>query len=217
MLVRRWVAPVLWGLVLLGGPAIAQVPSPDPAAQRLPSRVAAVTITTNGARSDGVNGDETAAYCAAFRLRPRDVLDYFAVARPVDTRAYQHDLEMSRCQAAGGIRLRNGERGHWLIDQERRGLVVLEDGRAIYLYCPRCTAKVYEPVRSGSRQPARTATVIDGADVALTACDKAAANLRPPSHRIDPGSSGTSTGRHRRSRPRPRSIRNPPGHGPWKC
>jgi len=105
-----------------------------------------LTITTNGARSDDVSGDETAASCAEFRLRPRDVWAYFAATLPVDARAYHHDLEMSRCRAGGAIRLRNGERGQWSIDRERRGLVMLEDGRPFYLYCPRCTAKVYEPV-----------------------------------------------------------------------
>jgi hypothetical protein len=140
----RRMALVLWGLTWLGGPATAQVP--DPSANRLPGRVAAATITTNGARGDGVSGDETVASCAAFRLRPRDVWHYFAVARIVDARAYHHDLEMSRCHAEGVVRFRNGERGQWSIDRERRCLVVLQDGQPIYLYCPRCTAKVFEPV-----------------------------------------------------------------------
>ena len=123
----------------------------DPSVTRLPGRVAAADITTNGARGDGVSGDETAASCATFRLRPKDVRQYFAVAGVVDARAYHHDLEVSRCHAEGFVRFRNVKRGQWSIDRERRGLVVLRGGEAVYLYCPRCTARVFEPVYDPER------------------------------------------------------------------
>lgn len=94
------------GLTWCGGSATAKVP--DPSVNRLPGRVAAAAITTNSARGDGVSGDETAASCATFRLRPRDVWQYFAVAGVVDARAYHHDLEMSRCHAEAVVGFHNG-------------------------------------------------------------------------------------------------------------
>ena len=147
--VRIAMVLVACGITGLGGSARAQVP--DLSVNRLPGRVTAADITTNGARGDGVSGDETAASCATFRLRPKDVRQYFAVAEGVDARAYHHDLEMSRCHAEGVVRFRNGERGRWSIDRERRGLVVLREGKTVYLYCPRCTARVFEPVYDPDR------------------------------------------------------------------
>ena len=64
----------------------------------------------------------------------------------MDQRAYHHDLEMSRCHAEGTATLANGVRGQWWIDQERRGLLMLPDGTPVYLYCPACTSRRYEPV-----------------------------------------------------------------------
>ena len=147
--VRVAMVLVSCGFTGVGGSAAAQVP--EPAVNRLPGRVAAADITTNGARGEGVSGDETAASCATFRLRPKDARQYFAIAGVVDARAYHHDLEMSRCHAEGVVRFRNGERGQWWIDRERRGLVLLSGDRPVYLYCPRCTAKVFEPIYDPER------------------------------------------------------------------
>ncbi|WP_338664378.1 hypothetical protein VQH23_04260 [Pararoseomonas sp. SCSIO 73927] len=122
-----------------------------PAAARLPGPVSEVRITANGARGDDVSGEETAAQCARFRLRPRDVRAYFAAARRVDARAYHHDLEMSRCHAAGTLTLPDGRRGTWRIDRERRGIVRLGDGGITYLHCPRCAARGFEPVHDPER------------------------------------------------------------------
>ena len=47
--------------------------------------VTALSVTANGARGDDVSGDETAASCARFRLRLRDLRAYFRLARTVDS------------------------------------------------------------------------------------------------------------------------------------
>ncbi|MCR0985063.1 hypothetical protein [Roseomonas populi] len=122
-------------------------------AARLPGPVSDIRITANGARGNDVSGEETAAQCARFRLRPREVRAYFAAARRVDARAYYHDLEMSRCHAEGLVTLADGRRARWRIDRERRGIVLPRGGTAIYLSCPRCTAqafeRVYDPEQDG--------------------------------------------------------------------
>ena len=113
---------------------------------RLPASVSAVSITANGARGDDVSGDETAATCARFRLRVRDVRAFFRLARPVDERAYYHDLKMSRCRAEGRVTFADGRRGRWRIDRERRGLVLLPGRAPVLLHCPRCTTRAFEPI-----------------------------------------------------------------------
>ncbi|MBP0494259.1 hypothetical protein [Roseomonas indoligenes] len=121
------------------------------AATGLPGPVSDIRITVNGARGNDVSGEETAAQCARFRLRQREVRAYFATARLVDERAYHHDLEMSRCHAEGLVTLADGRRGRWRIDRERRGIVALEGGDVILLHCPRCTARAFEPVHDPER------------------------------------------------------------------
>lgn len=102
--------------------------------------VGAAIITGNGLRSDAVSGDETVAQCATFRLTSAQVLNFFAQARTVDDRTYQHDADMSRCYAKGTIRLPGGEDGTWTIDQARRGQFVRADGTHRYLICTACAA-----------------------------------------------------------------------------
>lgn len=144
----------LGSILCLGGTAFGQTgrQHADTGAQGLPGRVASFTITANGARSNDVSGEETAWLCSRFRLRRQDVQAFFAVAQIVDARAYHHDLEISRCHAAGRVRFGNGAEGQWRIDMERRGLLRLHDGRSIFLYCPRCTARAFEPVYDPDRE-----------------------------------------------------------------
>ncbi len=99
-----------WALLCLGGPTRGQTAQPGPA-RLLPAPVPSVTVVANGARSDGVSGEETARICSNFRLSQREVRSFFATAQPVDARAYHHDLLMSRCHAVGLARFRNGTLG----------------------------------------------------------------------------------------------------------
>ena len=91
-----------------------------------------------------MSGDETAAACTRFRLTSADVAGFFAKARPVDERAYNHDLEMSPCYAAGAIRLADGTGGTWTIDEARRGLLVRRDGSRAYLFCAACSTPPFD-------------------------------------------------------------------------
>lgn len=109
----------------------------------LPLQVAEVNITANGAWSDRVSGDETPEFCRAFQLSPAEVKQYFQRSRQVSERAYAHDLDASRCRAAGKLRLKDGSEGEWAIDLDRRGLLILKDGRSAYFHCSACTAAAF--------------------------------------------------------------------------
>jgi hypothetical protein len=104
----------------------------------------AVTVTGNGLRSDSVSSDETVAYCARFRLTARQVRGYFIKAATADGRAYNHDLDMSRCHATGTVRLPGGDGGTWSIDRARRGVLVRRDGSRRYMVCTACPAPPFE-------------------------------------------------------------------------
>ena len=103
-----------------------------------------VTVTGNGLRSDSVSGDETVASCGRFRLTARQVRGYFMKATTVDDRAYNHDLDMSRCYATGTVRLPGGDGGTWSIDRARRGVLVRRDGSHRYMVCTACPAPPFE-------------------------------------------------------------------------
>lgn len=103
-----------------------------------------IGIDRNGARSNDVSGEETAAACARFRLTRRDVWTYLTTATRVDARAFHHDLSMSRCHARGTVTLADGRRARWFIDLERRGALYLTGGRTLYFYCGACTARAYD-------------------------------------------------------------------------
>ncbi|WP_131819141.1 hypothetical protein [Sphingomonas jatrophae] len=124
------------------------------AASGLP-RVTAVTIQRNGARSAAVSGDESAAYCRRFRLTPAEVRGYFRDADPVDQQAYVHDLDMSRCHAAGTVRLADGRRGRWTIDLARRGMLTIAGRPARYFYCLSCRSPKFDEVDAETADTAR--------------------------------------------------------------
>ncbi|WP_322083243.1 hypothetical protein [Burkholderia sp. BCC1972] len=104
-----------------------------------------VEIVRNGAWSADINGDETADMCRTFVFRRADVSAFFKRASRVTERAYSHDLGAARCYAEGDARLAGGGAAKWRIDQARRGFITMSDGRAIYLYCPKCRADVFAP------------------------------------------------------------------------
>ena len=89
------------------------------------------------------SSDETQQDCAAFRLRETDVREFFHRARRVSFSKYLNDLDASRCYAAGEILFENGDRGTWVIDAGRRGVLTLSDGINLYFFCTKCRAKVF--------------------------------------------------------------------------
>ena len=125
-----------------------------PAAATARMAVGKVTISANGARSNEVSGDETAAACRRFRLAPTDVRSFFAGARRVDARAFHHDLSMSRCHAAGTLKLASGGSARWFIDLERRGSLSLPSGRTLYFYCLACRSPKFDEVDDEDREMA---------------------------------------------------------------
>ncbi len=108
------------------------------------TEVNSLVIKENGAWYEGVSGDETPEMCAEFILRKSDVREFFQRARRVSYAKYHVDLDMSRCHATGDILFVNGDRGAWMIDLERRGVLTLSDGRKLYFYCTKCRAKVFD-------------------------------------------------------------------------
>jgi hypothetical protein len=106
--------------------------------------IKSVIVMENGAWHNGVSGDETPEMCAAFILRKSDVTEFFRRARRVSYFKYWNGLDMSRCHATGEISFVNGDRGSWMIDLERRGVLTVSDGRKFYFYCTKCRAKVFD-------------------------------------------------------------------------
>jgi hypothetical protein len=121
-----------------------------PAAATTGIAVRKVAIFANGARSS----DETAAACRRFQLAPADVRTFFAYARRVNARAFHHDLSMSRCHAAGTLKLASGTRARWFIDLERRGSLRLTSGRVLYYYCMTCRSAKFDEVDDDDRATA---------------------------------------------------------------
>jgi hypothetical protein len=105
--------------------------------------VKSIKITKVGERYENISSDETPKDCAEFRPRERDVREFFQRARRVSYSTYWNELDMSRCHAAGEIAFMNGDRGTWIIDAFRRGVLTLSDGRNIYFFCTKCRAKVF--------------------------------------------------------------------------
>jgi len=142
---------ILAGMLILATPASAQT-----AVSRVPKLIAAkVVVASNGARSMSVSGDETVDFCANFRLSARDVRDYFASAQQVNSQAYNHDLDMSRCHASGTVRFTNGWQGQWTIDLMRRGSLRLANGRRFFFYCVDCTSIKFDPLTDEDREIGR--------------------------------------------------------------
>jgi hypothetical protein len=104
-----------------------------------------VTVTSNGAWTDEVSGEETPDSCASFRLTTHKVRAFFEQARRASHKEYVHDLDMSRCYASGELVLSNGDRGVWRIDRARRGSIGLADGRRLYFYCAACKGLGFHP------------------------------------------------------------------------
>jgi hypothetical protein len=104
-----------------------------------------VSVTISGGWNNSISSDETPEHCSKFLLKASLVRSYFGEARRASHKEYVHDLDMSRCYASGQIAFSNGDRGVWHIDQERRGMIALSDGRKLYFFCQICEGKVFYP------------------------------------------------------------------------
>lgn len=143
VLLRLWVAslallvllgPVAWadGDPYEGGPR-SDKPRPGP----LPA-IRAITLSESGALSATISGDETAQDCARFRPSEQALRRYFRQARRVSFKAYTHELDASRCYAAGELKLADGRAAPWRVDREGRGLVTLPRRGNLYFHCASC-------------------------------------------------------------------------------
>jgi len=107
------------------------------------TKTKSVTILENGAWSGGSSSDETRQECKKFRLKHRDVREFFRYARRVSYQTYHTYLSASNCYASGKVTFANRDSGAWYIDAFARGSLSLPDGRNLYFYCTKCTAKVF--------------------------------------------------------------------------
>lgn len=107
-------------------------------------KVKSVAIEKNGAWSDQYNAStETARECVKFKLKKRDVHEFFKYARRVSYKEYWNDLNFSKCHATGRVLFENGDAGQWTIEAFRKGVLSLSDGRNVYFYCTKCTGKAF--------------------------------------------------------------------------
>lgn len=103
-----------------------------------------ILIEENGAWSDKrSSSDETPSMCASFILKESDVRRFFRIARFSSSYEQVHDLEISRCYAAGSAKLKDGRQATWLIDRARLGVFKFPDGNTQYFYCKKCDRKLY--------------------------------------------------------------------------
>jgi hypothetical protein len=103
-----------------------------------------VIIRETGKWSDlRSSSDETQQDCAAFKPRETDIREFFHRARRVSFSTYLNNLDASRCYATGEIDFENGDRGTWVIDAGRRGVLTLSDGINLYFFCTKCRANVF--------------------------------------------------------------------------
>ena len=72
-----------------------------------------VAITTNGGWGDDVSGNETPKSCSTFKVKAGDVSRYFATAKPVDSRAFYHDLDACSNARIARHRRSRKERVRW--------------------------------------------------------------------------------------------------------
>lgn len=130
-------------------PAFSQIPLGDNRGHALPpsykvSRIRSVHIRENGAwAKDLSSSDETESECSAFVLCEKDVRDFFRSSRPIDWYTWDY-LPYTRCHAIGEITFVNGDKGRWFIDRNRRGSLMLADGRLGYFYGEKARAKVFD-------------------------------------------------------------------------
>lgn len=101
------------------------------------------TITIRNSGTTSPASDEPAIQCTNFKLSYQEVRAYIGKASQVAEHDYLHMLDWSPCHASGEVTFTNGVTGIWAIQQYRAGSLRLNDGRTLYLYCPRCQATAF--------------------------------------------------------------------------
>lgn len=122
--------------------AFAQGIEPETKRFTLPP-ISSLTIEENGALSPAArDSDQT---CRSFLLSKRDVTDFLRRAGEVTEHDYFHMLDWSPCYASGTLRFKDGTTGVWGIHRFRGGSIRFSDGRTVYLHCPKCRARAFQP------------------------------------------------------------------------
>jgi hypothetical protein len=108
-----------------------------------------VTFSENGAlpktkrNNDSIVSEEG---CKGFFLTESDVLEFFRLARPSDKFEYTRMLNASVCIAAGAAVLQDGREASWLIDQFRRGEMLIHGGSPLYYYGAEVNSPLYSDI-----------------------------------------------------------------------
>lgn len=138
-------ATLLVALLAGASGAAAEGSDTEPAMRnaRLP-QITSVTIENNGATSPAAK--EPAEQCVNFKLSNKEIRQYLGKAGEVAEHDYLHMLDWSPCYASGEVTFKKGVKGTWEIQQGRAGSLKLNNGRTVYLYCPKCKAKAFPPV-----------------------------------------------------------------------
>lgn len=129
-------------MAILACPAVADGMKPAMKRFTLPP-FSAITIKENGARSPAAGVDTQK--CGDFVLSTRDVTEFLRKAGEVSEHDYLHMLDWSPCYASGTARLKDGRTATWGIHRYRGGSIKFSDGQTMYLYCPKCRAKPFQP------------------------------------------------------------------------
>ncbi len=101
-----------------------------------------ITIKEVGVKS--VAGKDLNISCDNFALTQKNIEEYFNIANRVSKNDYRHMLDWSPCYVKGEIFLNNGNVGQWAIHQYRGGTINLGTDETIYMYCPKCKAKMFD-------------------------------------------------------------------------
>ena len=105
-------------------------------------RISQLTIVENAAKSPAEK--DSSVSCDNFSIKEKQVRRYFAEAKATNANDAHHTLDWSPCYASGKIIFSDGRSGLWSIDQYRVGSLVIEDEKAIALYCPSCKFKPFQ-------------------------------------------------------------------------
>jgi len=101
-----------------------------------------ITIKEVGVKS--VAGKDLNISCKTFTLTQENIEEYFNIAKRVSKNDYRHMLDWSPCYVKGEIFLNNGDIGEWGIHQYRGGTINFGTNETIYMYCPKCKAKMFD-------------------------------------------------------------------------
>lgn len=78
------------------------------------------------------------ADCARFKLSPRQVRRFLALARRVDDPSPEHALDRGPCFAEGRVVFADRREGRWRIEQIGSGTLSIGDSESLALVCLRC-------------------------------------------------------------------------------